>query len=161
MGKFNDLYNLITRDQKKKEHKKADNTIQTKVGTKSKYGVDPVTTKQGEFEISSELDPQVVRDIYDDYEDEYEYELSDFAPKKSSYTPSRRRSSEPTEDELKDIEQNIAEPTQVLYRKKNKDTFVPKDKDSKEYNEFIKARKAKYLDGFKMMGRDIEESKQT
>jgi hypothetical protein len=163
MGKFDTLYKILTKDQASKERidagvprrKYGDSVIQSKVGSKSKYGIDPVTTKQGEYNISSELNTQVVKDIFDEYDDEYEYNVLDLPPEKNKFA---YKGSEPTEDELKDIDQDAFAPGGVIVRKKPRgNRFM--SKTSEEDEKYIKARRGKYRDGFKMLGRDIEESK--
>jgi len=153
---FDTLVDLIRKGTKKKVISPY-STNPTTSGVRGKYGVDPVNTEDGEFNISPELNPKITKDIFDEFDDEYEFDLHDVSPEKDRFSPAslRKRDQEPSEEDLKDIEHKGATPKQIIVRKKK---FI-QSKEDKEDQEFIKARKEKYQDGFKMMGRDVEESK--
>ena len=143
--KFDQLLNIIRKSRRGYSARPTDGT-ERKEGRVSKYGIDPANLEGGEHNISPELDPEDYRNLPNtEEEDESTFNLPFF---KDMYTKRGKLKKEPEDTDLADIETSP--------RSERTPLSEPDYSDETESSSDLKARRQKYRDGFKMMGRDEE-----
>lgn len=145
-SKFDQLLKIINTARVRPVSTRPYGGLSPKAGKTSKYGVDPVNTEEGEFNISSDLDSEEYKRLTADEEPE-EYVVGSITDRFG------RVKKEPEDEELASIE--AASNTRSNKYNKFKKELEPETVSSMERT--LKRRQDKYRDGFKMMGRDSED----